>query len=143
MPPKTKTKARGKAIIEPQEGPKGGKENDAKHAKELHDDKTLMDTQPKSPKEVEKGVKDLKDFDVKPFKEKDLKELGEIKYHEADKWFGEGLPVGFGGQVEGDVLAQLLRRVANLEAIVARGQAFIQPKERPLVGANATKKRGR
>ncbi|HXO00193.1 MAG TPA: hypothetical protein VN881_14045 [Candidatus Acidoferrales bacterium] len=151
MPPKRKNMRRSKSVIEPAEGPKT-KENykDAKDHKEAKDYKDTKDNDinPKT-KEKEhtdykivdgKSVKDgIKDFgDHKLIKEKEGKEIKEY-----DKWIGEGIPVGLGGPVEGGItIAQLARRVANLEAIVARGEAFIQPKERPAVGLKA-KKRGR
>jgi hypothetical protein len=152
MPPKPKNKGRGRSAIEPAEA-KGSKEKenykDAKDHKEAKDNKDTKDNDivPKT-KEKEhtdykivdgKSLKEnLKDFsEYKPIKEKESKDV-----KEADKWIGEGLPVGLGGPVEGGItIAQLERRVANLEAIVARGEAFIQPKERPAVGVRA-KKRG-
>jgi hypothetical protein len=144
MPPKRQIKGRRQSAIESAEGTKAKekeKENDTKCAKEAHDCKTLLDMQPISQKVMEKGVKDLKDFDVKPAKEKDLKESGEIKLTDTGKWIGESLPIDPGGPVEGGItIAQLARRVANLEAIVAKGQAFIQPKERPEVGVKAKKR---
>jgi len=144
MPPKGKNKGRGRTVIEPQEKikEKDTETKQAKDVKEAHDNKTITDTQPKSQKEIEKGFKDLKDFDVKPFKEKDFKDSGEIKFTDTAKWVAESFPVDPGGPVEGGItIAQLARRVANLEAIVARGEAFIQPKERPEVGVSAKKRR--
>jgi hypothetical protein len=142
MPPKRQIKGRRQSAIEPAEGTKAKeKENDSKYAKEAHDCKNLMDTQPKSPKETEKGVKDLKDFDVKTIKEKDFKDAGEIKLTDSVKWVAESFPIDPARPVEGGItIAQLARRVANLEAIVARGEAFIQPKERPEVGVKAKKR---
>jgi hypothetical protein len=151
MAPKRKTKGRGRSVIEPQDKSKEKEKEDSKDAKDGKDHKDTKDNDI-VPKTKEKEHTDYKIVDGKSLKEKEIKDFIEHKpikekegkdVKEDDKWIGEGIPVGLGGPVEGGItIAQLARRVANLEAIVARGEAFIQPKERPAVGVRA-KKRGR
>jgi hypothetical protein len=151
MAPKRKTKGHGRSVIEPQDKSKEKEKENSKDAKDGKDHKDTKDNDI-VPKTKEKEHTDYKIVDGKSLKEKDIKDFSEYKpikekeakdVKEDDKWIGEGIPVGLGGPVEGGItIAQLAKRVANLEAIVARGEAFIQPKERPAVGVRA-KKRGR
>jgi hypothetical protein len=131
------------------------KEKEHKEFKDFKEYKEAKDSDAKYQKDKEhkefkdfKDTKEVKDTDAKNFKDKEkeidhkrVKEFKDIK--ESDKWIGENFPVNPGGPVEGgNALAQLARRVANLEAILTKGQAFIQPKERPTMGKKAAKKRG-
>ena len=110
--------------------------------------------EPKERKDKEKDKdfkdhsKEVKDSDAKNFKDKEkeidhkpVKEFKEIK--EADKWIGENFPVDPGTPVEGGTtLEQLARRVASLEAVLAKGQRSVETKRRPAAGKKAAKKRG-
>jgi hypothetical protein len=113
------------------------------HSKEVKDSdaKNFKDKEHKEHKDF-KEIKEAKDSDAKNFKDKE-KELDHKPVKESDKWIGENFPVDPGGPVEGGTtLAQLARRVANLEAILAKGRGLRQSKGHPAAGKKTAKKRG-
>ena len=108
------------------------KEKEKEHKE--HKEKDLKDFKEKEHKEI----KEFKEKEIKDFKEKDFKDFKEIEK------LLENFPTDPGGPVEsGNTMTQLAQRIANLEAILATGQSFIQPKERPAVGKKAAKKRAK
>jgi hypothetical protein len=139
-------------VEEPKE--RKDKEKEHKEFKDFKEMKEAKDSDVKNFKDKEKDKdfkdhsKEVKDSDAKNFKDKEkeidykpVKEFKEIK--EYDKWIGENFPVDPGGPVEsGITLAQLVRRVANLEAILTKGQRPVQSQERPAAGKKAATKRG-
>ncbi|HXO00194.1 MAG TPA: hypothetical protein VN881_14050 [Candidatus Acidoferrales bacterium] len=156
-------------VVEPKERKDKEKEKDFKD-KDFKDIKELKDSDVKNFKDKEKDKdfkdhsKEVKDSDAKNFKDKEHKDFKEIKeakdsdaknfkdkekeldhkpVKESDKWIGENFPVDPGGPVEGGTtLAQLARRVANLEAILAKGRGLRQSKGHPAAGKKTAKKRG-